>query len=522
MIENATDTQNSTQAAQIKDLDQQIADKKARLAEHTRLAHSARLRFHAYSDASVHAFEERHRRQELWAKIVEQPHDRYLDSGQLPDGSMVDLVLDIADHSRTKFIRWKPAEKEGEAPQLAYSEILADRSHAYLPQQVDPSLLRSIRMPFEAEPYQSVTDLVAKISQLILRCVSVTDTDARLLAHFVLSTWLIDRLPVAPYLAVVGPPQSGKTTLLRVLHLLCRRSLFASDATSITLVHACHQLHPTLLIDETSSVHDPAALRRLLRVGNTPGSLVLRHKQAWNVFGAKVICWRELPDDAALNSRCIILPMHAVNDPALRLPDDPEIVEAAATLQSQLLYYRLANYQRITKPANDESIKTLPPRKRELYVALVAPCLGEEPSRNFLLDYFRDDSRNQDENSLSSAEHAVVAALFLSAHMPELHGRLLLKDVAARANRHLQADGESLRLSVRHVGIIATSFGFSRRHRTTNGWKLLLEKSDQRPLHDMAAYYGVNQFPEDASGLTRCSLCPDKPANRPFATGVLC
>src|SRR5438874_12121797 len=148
-------------------------------------------------------------------------------------------------------------------------------------------------MPLEAEPYESLADLIIKISQLILRCVALSDTDARLLAHFVLATWLIDRLPIAPYLALVRPPQSVKTTLLRVLHLLCRRSLFASDATSITLVHACHQLRPTLLIDETSSVHDPAALRRLLRIGNTPGSLVLRHKQGWNVFGAKVICWRE-------------------------------------------------------------------------------------------------------------------------------------------------------------------------------------------------------------------------------------
>ncbi|HEX7959728.1 MAG TPA: hypothetical protein VF493_07405 [Terriglobales bacterium] len=273
MIENGIGTADSTQAAQIKDLDQQIAAKKARLAEHQRLTHSARLRFHAYSDASVLAHEERHRRQELWAKIVEQPRHNYLDSGQLPDGSIADLVLDTEDQCKTKFIVWEPPENEADEPKLAYSEILADRGHAYLPEQIDRNLLRSVRMPIEAESYDSLADLITKISQLILRCVSVTDTDARLLAHFVLSTWLTDRLPVAPYLALVGPPQSGKTTLLRVLHLLCRRSLFASDATSLTLLHACHQLHPTLLIDETSSIDDPVAMRRLLRIGNTPAAL---------------------------------------------------------------------------------------------------------------------------------------------------------------------------------------------------------------------------------------------------------
>jgi hypothetical protein len=422
MSDCAAEDANSMQPTQTEDLEQQIATQKARLAEQERLLHSARLRYRNYSDASLFAFEERERRQDLWAKIIEQPHHKYLDSGELTDGSgagaIVDLVLDLNDESKTKFICYGPSESEGhkEAPQISYSEILADSSRAYLPQQVDSNLLKSIRMPVEAEPYESLDQLISDISQLILRCVALSETDARLLAHFVLSTWLIDRLPVAPYLALVGPPQSGKTKLLRVLHLLCRRSLFASDATSVSLLRACDQLHPTLLIDETSSIKDPVALRRLLRIGNTPGSLVLRHKQSWNVFGAKVICWRELPDDAALNSRCIILPMHAVNDPALRLPDDPEIVAAATALHSQLLYYRLSNYNAVVSHRGTPGLQAraseasslvnykavavhelelsenLSARKRELYFALAAPCSPDpqaQQAQRFILEYLR-------------------------------------------------------------------------------------------------------------------------------------
>jgi len=74
----------------------------------------------------------------------------------------------------------------------------------------------------------------------------------------------------------------------------------ASNISAPAFFRVIEEKAPTLLIDETSSIDDPVALRRLLRIGNTPGSLVLRHKKAWNVFGAKVICWRELPDDAAL------------------------------------------------------------------------------------------------------------------------------------------------------------------------------------------------------------------------------
>jgi hypothetical protein len=520
MSDCATEDANSMQAAQTEDLNQQIAGQKARLAEQERLLHSARLRYRNYSDASLFAFEERERRQDLWAKIIEQPHHKYLDSGHLPDGSIVDLILDANDESKTKFICYQPPQEKDGEPQIAYSEILASSGHAYLPPQFDPNLLRSIRIPVEAEPYESLAQLISEISKLILRCVALSETDARLLAHFVLATWLIDRLPVAPYLALVGPPQSGKTTLLRVLHLLCRRSLLASDATCITLLHACNQLHPTLLIDETSGIEDRVALRRLLRVGNTPGSLVLRHKQAWNVFGAKVICWRELPDNGPLNSLCIILPMHGVDDPTLRLPDDPEIVAAAAALQSQLLYYRLANYENVGVHRGgpgfqarvseaDFAERKMPPRARNLYLALAAPCFNDEESSRFLLDYLSDHfPLTHNEDSLSGAEHAVLTALFHSAHLPQNRGQVLIKELTAHGNRYLQNEGERLHITPRHAGAILASFGFTRRRRMNHGCALLLEKEDQRRLHQAAERYGADSRD---NGFVACSLCPDVP-----------
>jgi hypothetical protein len=440
----------------------------------------------------------------------------------------VDLVLDADDESKVKFICFEPPEKEGDQPQVAYSEILTSSNHAYLPPEVDPSLLKSVRLPIEAGPYESLNQLISGISQLILGCVALSEADARLLAHFVLSTWLIDRLPVAPYLALVGPPQSGKTTLLRVLHLLCRRSLFASDASSLTLLHACHQIHPTLLIDETSSVENPVALRRLLHIGNTPGSFVLRHKQSWNVFGAKVVCWRELPDDAALNSRCIVLPMHGVNDPALRLPDDPEIVSTADTLQSQLLYYRLAQYEKIDA-RNVELNHSLPPHTRALYFALAAPCLANQDSRRFILDYLRDQ-KLQNEDSLSATDYAVLAALFQWVHTDGHSGQFFINVLTARSNSFLKNESERLRLSARRVGGILAQFGFTRRHRIPKGRHVVLETEDLRRLHQLAEQYGADVLPDTETGLTKCSLCrgfvpspqtQTQVAPRRFATGVI-
>jgi hypothetical protein len=87
MSESTPEVQNSVQPAQTTDLDQQIAAQKVRLADQERLLHAARMRYRAYSDASLFAFESRERRAELWHKIVEQPNEKYLDAGQLPDGA---------------------------------------------------------------------------------------------------------------------------------------------------------------------------------------------------------------------------------------------------------------------------------------------------------------------------------------------------------------------------------------------------------------------------------------------------
>ena len=80
MSETATDTQDSTQPTETNDLDQKIASKEARLAEQNRLLDSARLRFNAYSDAGLFAFENRERRAALWEKIVEQPNRLFRDT----------------------------------------------------------------------------------------------------------------------------------------------------------------------------------------------------------------------------------------------------------------------------------------------------------------------------------------------------------------------------------------------------------------------------------------------------------
>jgi hypothetical protein len=62
--------------------------------------------------------------------------------------------------------------------------------------------------------------------------------------------WLADRLLPAVYLSIIGLPQSGKSTLLELLSMICRQPLLVSDISEAAVFRTCQQFSPTLIIDE--------------------------------------------------------------------------------------------------------------------------------------------------------------------------------------------------------------------------------------------------------------------------------
>src|SRR5258707_5541772 len=235
-------------------------------------------------------------------------------------------------------------------------------------------------------PYGPVQELLCRLKGLISQCVAVDEKYVRVLADFVLSPWLVDRLEVAPYLSVVGLPQSGKTTLLRALSLVCRRPLLIADVTSASFYHACTRFMPTMLIDETGSIRGNRTLRHMLRAGTTREVLAVRRNRTFHSFGAKVISSLEPPDDAALNSRCIVIPMSESKSTALVRPDEPAVQQQAADLQAQLLRFRFEKYRRV-QPAAVPGDECLRPRTRDLLRALTA-AHGDVPRSQRLLKFF--------------------------------------------------------------------------------------------------------------------------------------
>ena len=200
------------------------------------------------------------------------------DFAELPDGTLLDTVEDPNNPVRTLLAVYRDQR-------VHYVDQFEAEDKIVLPISRTSEILRHVRFSRGAKPYKSVNHVLGVLCATIARCLDMSELQRVLLSCFILSTWLLEKLPVAPYVAFVGLPRSGKTTTLRLLNLLCRRSLLTSDITSASFHATTNLVTPTLLIDETATAGDQRALFHLLRVGSTRGSLAIRKNKAFNAYG---------------------------------------------------------------------------------------------------------------------------------------------------------------------------------------------------------------------------------------------
>lgn len=419
------------------------------------------------------------------------------DFAELPDGTLLDAIEDSNNPARTLLAVYRDHS-------VHYADQFEADDRICVPIPRTTEILRHVRFSRGTKPYESTDHLLGGLYAAITQCLDMSEYQTVLLSCFILSTWLLEKLPVAPYLAFVGLPRSGKTTTLRLLDLLCRRSLFTSDITSASFYATCNLVTPTLIIDETATAGDRPALFHLLRVGSTKGSVVIRKNKAFNAYCPKVVCRTELPNDTALNSRCVIIPLQESERTNLRRVTDPKIQALADDARQMLQHYRLDNYNRLSL-ARVPGAEQLNSRTRDLYEALALP-INDAKIREFLAVQFQQQQDFNREPS-SPVQAAVLHTLDSYIHAYGTDATCGNSNLTEAVNLKLKYDREVFHASPHQVGHVLTSFGLTERKRTNAGWLLLLSRDTRARVHTLLRRYAV----EIDTSVNRegCSLCSD-------------
>ena len=169
-------------------------------------------------------------------KMTEESIVQFTSGRILPDGRILDLI-------------------SGDNPDLPLRLVACDGGSAtvsdhfigptctYRASKCDPALIRAIRLPSSCAGYGSTKKLFTSLATSLKDCLGVSVAEGWLLAAFCLSTWVADRLLVAPELEICAADQAQGIDLLRVLHSVCRHSLLLAELTKPDCV-LCPRIWP--------------------------------------------------------------------------------------------------------------------------------------------------------------------------------------------------------------------------------------------------------------------------------------
>jgi hypothetical protein len=425
-----------------------------------------------------------------------------VDFAELSDGSLVEMIENPEDATKTLLAVYRNGT-------VQHADQVEDKGRILVPLPRADYDLQHVRLAQGAHAYDEIGELIKIVAGLINRCLDVEREWCILMTAFAMSTWFLEKVSVAPYLALVGLPGSGKTTAMRILGLLCYRGLLTADISSSAFYDVSHRIRPTILLDETLTASRPRELLHLLKASSTRDFVSLRKDKARLAYGPKVFTWLELPNDPALHSRCVIVPMHKTTRTDLWRPDDPRVLYVATQARMRLLQFRFERFRDLPMPEPPAEVQ-LSGRPLDIYRALALPFDRDQKTCR-ILGLLLSHQNQLHARMLSVAHASTIRILYDSIHTyPEARG-FSVSALTAAVNSDLESCGESAGLTPRKVGDILTSLSFTHRTRQNNGYFLWLERSDRTRIHATARDYGIEGTLADS--IEDCKICT--PASSP-------
>ncbi len=405
----------------------------------------------------------------------------------LPDGAVIELVSGLVRADEPRLIQWNRG-KAKIAPTIQHGGV------TYEPIKLPPSLCRATRLAARAQVYGSESELFTHIAQLFKNFLSFPDRDSKLLSCFCLASWVADRLPTAPSLAISTSDRARGIDLLRLLHSVCRHPLLLGEVTSAGLRSLPPDFAFTLLI---SGNELNARLQRLLRNSNQRGMHIPGNRGTMiDLYGPKAVLLG--PDAGNGNFGDEFIQISAPGLSYLPLLTPQQLEKIANDFQPKLLTYRLKNCVKLRESSVD--ISQFTPAVGRLALAF-ATCFPEDTQ---LASEVTQLLRAQDEE-VRSLRFLDVNYVLIEILLAELHAqkgrRLPMEPLTRDVNALLLSRGEIREYSAEEAGWKLRQLDIPR-HSASTGRFVLLDRTTSQRIHQLARLYSL---PCDRKNCSDCS-----------------
>jgi hypothetical protein len=323
----------------------------------------------------------------------------------------------------------------------------------------------------EPEEYGSPERLYTEVRDFVYEHIDISYDDRYydVMACWLMGDWIQDWFTTATYLHFHGPPSSGKTRALEILHCVGYRPLLSPSISAPALYRTVEVFKPTFLVDEaelyTEGGLDEARreVLSILNAGYRRGQYAIRadqHGEAiklFDVWGFKALASiQTLPD--TLQGRCIRIPMMRATRQIRRRIDE----EWAERIRNLLLSYRF-DYLLEEPPLGENPIDVPDGRLIEIFtpLLLVAPT---PPVEQRLVRLAKDIYQTQVEEEQTTTEAQVFISL-LEVMKPGIP-TVPVSDIADRYNEG-KPKGEQI--TSQTIGYILKRLGFRKKREARTG-----------------------------------------------------
>ena len=409
----------------------------------------------------------------------------------LADGTLLELVR-VGDAPELGLLVWDGHEARF-VPSFIYGQV------EYVPIMSPAPVLAAVNFPKSILDYKSPCELVDEISCLIAAAGPLSGADAERCAFFVIATWLADVLPSAPFLWLLAPSLAPRRSLVRVLQLLCRRSLRVSELTLATLQSVPAGLQPTLIVEAANTSRSRSLLKAIHASGRR-GVLSLANGQMRDLCCAKIVI-ADQPFDRSTGTE---LPLEiSLGLTANSATDLAEMERRGAQLQQKLLKLRLQTCAAVasSSPTCDEFATPL----QSILLTLAAPVWSDEGLRSRIISLFAElDSELRAEDAVR-LEALVVEALLAGCHTRGLR-QLPVLEITKNVNTMregreggVEMTPEKIGWCLRAVGVRTVSLPDGRRG-------VELDDKMRQKIHALAAKLQTRSWTLRANQ-DNCSFC---------------
>jgi hypothetical protein len=332
------------------------------------------------------------------------------------------------------------------------------------------------------------------------------------MVYTVFSSWLVERLSVAPLVSIIAPVGSPRGQFLSFLSTLYRRPLLLAEGNLGVLSCLPTDMHPTCLFDE------PELSRRaqsLLYASCNRGSIIARHKRIISTFSAKVVCSREPLHDSLLASQALEISLPPGCPPAPFL-DIAQSTHIAEEFQPKLLLYRLQSFAKVRTPEIDVTGLSAP--MQDVARCLASSVVGDAELQRAVVEVLRE--RDDEARILSSEpESTILEALRISVH-EEDRQEVLCGELADIVDTLWAERGEGQQITPESVGRKLKALGLRTQPIGSAGKGLRFTNAVRARAHALAREYRIPTLAQtakkgchycDASAATAAQAAPPAP-----------